>query len=244
MGRVGEGLGAILGIAFTVLVLSASTGVVREYCLDTNATEASGSVVVDKHWTYILWPPGPFASIDPAGRCVRNSPLREALSAIGIWRLPSPSAQVRQHIASQLKGSRASVQPASGSTVSSRQMDNEQRDAGYVRAISQVMAPFTRPPANPTDYAAGTRRLQYAIARLARLTPPPAFVKSQNSLMAGLRNQAALGQRLARASAAHDAVALSNLEQKTVAAEQVVRLATREMVNAYNSCLAGGWKNC
>jgi hypothetical protein len=65
-------------------------------------------VVVDKHWTYILWPPFTFASDDPPGRCVRNSPIRQGLDAVGVWKLPSPEEQVREHVAAQLRQEQSS----------------------------------------------------------------------------------------------------------------------------------------
>jgi hypothetical protein len=38
----------------------------------------------------------------PSGLCVRNSPLRVGLDAVGIWKLPSAEDQVRAHIIDQL----------------------------------------------------------------------------------------------------------------------------------------------
>ncbi|MGH2963822.1 MAG: hypothetical protein ACRDMH_00355 [Solirubrobacterales bacterium] len=103
-------LGSILLFLFLLVQIifwgGTSLGVVHEHCLDSNASQASGQVVVDSHWTYILWPPLFFAAADPAGRCVRNTPLREGLDAIGIWSLPSPEQQVHDHIESQLQSGR------------------------------------------------------------------------------------------------------------------------------------------
>jgi hypothetical protein len=62
--------------------------------------------------------------------------------------------------------------------------------------------------------------------------------------MAGLQAQAALGQKMARAYAARDSVTLSNLEQKNLAAEGMIRHATAEMVNAYKTCAAAKFKTC
>ena len=109
MKRVGEVaaglLGAIVGLAMTVVFLSSSLGVVREYCLNVPASQAAQAVVVDKHWTYILWPPLVLSGNDPPGRCVRNTPIRQALDAIGVWKLPTPEEQVRRHVVAQLKAS-------------------------------------------------------------------------------------------------------------------------------------------
>lgn len=98
------GLAAILLIGIqAVLLMGTSMGVVRESCLDISSSMSSRSVKVDSSWTYIVWPPLVFANLDPAGRCVRNSPLREGLSALDIWSLPSPEVQVRDHIENQLE---------------------------------------------------------------------------------------------------------------------------------------------
>jgi hypothetical protein len=99
--------GGILGAAFLlsqiIFWFGTSTGIVHEYCLDSQSSVATQTVQVDSHWTYILWPPLIFSAIDPPGRCVRNTPLREGLDAVGIWKLPSPEVQVRDHIRDQLK---------------------------------------------------------------------------------------------------------------------------------------------
>jgi hypothetical protein len=132
----------------------------------------------------------------------------------------------------------------SSSTASPQQSDNLQRDGGYVRAINQIMAPFSKPPASETDYAGGARKLHVAISQLGGLTPPPQFAPSQTHLVAGLRAQAALAPRFERASAAHDSVRLSNLESQLLSAERVIRTATHEMVSAYNQCRGGSFRTC
>jgi hypothetical protein len=58
--------------------------------------------VVESRWTYVVFPPIIFANLDPDGRCVRNSPLREGLSALGVWELPPPQEQVTEHIRDQV----------------------------------------------------------------------------------------------------------------------------------------------
>jgi hypothetical protein len=130
------------------------------------------------------------------------------------------------------------------SSISPQASDNQQRDVGYVRAVNQIMAPFSKPPASETDYEGARRRLLLALHELRALSPPPVFTKSQMDLQAGLAAQAAIAPKFEQAYKTHNAVAASNLEQKTVAAEQTIRLATREMVNAYDGCSAGGFKRC
>jgi hypothetical protein len=58
------------------------------------------------------------------------------------------------------------------SSVSPEQSDNAQRDVGYVRAINQIMGPFSKPPASMSDYAGATLRLRTAIRQLGALMPP------------------------------------------------------------------------
>jgi hypothetical protein len=106
------------------------------------------------------------------------------------------------------------------------------------------MAPFSKPPASLTDYAGAERKLRHSVAQLDSLVPPAPFAPSQAHLVVGLRAQVALAPQLARAQAAHDAVALSNLEAQTLRAETEIRAATQEMVDAYNGCQSGGFKTC
>jgi hypothetical protein len=107
MRHAGDAIGGLLAVVAIVLVnaviLTSSLGVVREHCLDVDESERSGKVDVDNHWTYIIWPPFTFAGLDPAGRCVRNLPFREGLHQLGIWELPSPERQVRDHLQGQLR---------------------------------------------------------------------------------------------------------------------------------------------
>jgi len=56
-----------------------------------------------------------------------------------------------------------------GSDVSAapQQVDNAQRDVGYLRAVNEIMTPFSKPPTNMTDYASGARKLHVAILKLS-----------------------------------------------------------------------------
>lgn len=99
-------VGLFLGLATMVLSLAFGSGIVREHCLDVETSQAIGGVNVDTKWTYILWPPLPFASLDPPGRCVRNQPGREALDYVGVWELGEPEEQVREHAEEQVRDRR------------------------------------------------------------------------------------------------------------------------------------------
>lgn len=102
-----EVLGVIAGFLFLFVQFvfwgGTSLGVVKEHCLDVEASERAGTVRVDSHWTYIVFPPIFFSAADPAGRCIRNTPLREGLAALSIWSLDSSSEQVRDHVVEQYR---------------------------------------------------------------------------------------------------------------------------------------------
>ena len=96
------------GVLFALFIVSqvvffggTGLGVVREHCLAPGSSLKEGKIQVDSRWTYVLWPPLLFAPNDPNGNCIRNSPLREGLDAVGIWHLPAPEAQVREHLKQQ-----------------------------------------------------------------------------------------------------------------------------------------------
>ncbi len=103
-GRAVSAIGGLLGVVFVVAQfvfwVGSATGVVYEICLDPDRS-APGGVVVEEHWTYVFFPPLLLSSVDPPGRCVRNTPLHQGLSAVGIWQLPPPEQQVEDHIRSQ-----------------------------------------------------------------------------------------------------------------------------------------------
>jgi hypothetical protein len=96
-------LGGLVAVLINVVLIGGtSLGVVKEHCADLEQARA-GVRDVDSGWTYILWPPLTLANLDPSGGCVRNSPLREGLAAIGLWELPSADEQVERHIREQLR---------------------------------------------------------------------------------------------------------------------------------------------
>jgi hypothetical protein len=100
-GAVSGLLAVVLVSAQFVLIAGTTMGVVREHCLDLESSSGA-TVDIDSGWTYVLLPPLMFANVDPAGGCVRNSPLREALAGVGVWDLPSAREQVRRHVVEQL----------------------------------------------------------------------------------------------------------------------------------------------
>lgn len=245
MTKVTAGVGALLGLAFTIVVFTTSLGVVHEICLDPRASAATSSIVVETHWTYVLWPPGPLASLDPSGRCVRNSPLREALSASGIWKLPSGEQQVRRHIASQSGNS------AIGFSPNSAPHDNARRDQAYATALNEIMLPFTRPAPKTNSWNAASRqfrgaalKLRTALGELHALVPSATFARSQSDLVSALSAQAKVAAQLQSAADAHNAVSIRKLERLNVSIENRVRVATNEMVVAYDNCASNHFTSC
>ena len=98
---IGGLLGLVLVVAQFIFWVGSATGIVYEICLDPDRS-APGRIEVEGHWTYIVFPPLILSSIDPPGRCVRNTPLHQGLSAVGVWKLPSPEVQVERHLESQV----------------------------------------------------------------------------------------------------------------------------------------------
>jgi hypothetical protein len=137
---------------------------------------------------------------------------------------------------------------SSGTTTAAKptpqQYDHSQRDGAYVRALNQVMLPFTKPPASFTDYPAAERRLDTAIRGLGSLTVPSPFAASQAHLVMSLRAQVALLPGFEHAARTRNRVAANNLEAKLLRAEDGVRAATQEMVQAYNQCQRARFKRC
>jgi hypothetical protein len=96
-------LPTLLGLAALVFFAGFGSGVVREHCIDSAASNATGEVQVDSRWTYIVWPPLVFAGKDPPpGRCVRNQPGTAALQYLGVRDLGGPNEQVRKSLQEKL----------------------------------------------------------------------------------------------------------------------------------------------
>ncbi len=103
-GRVIGVIGGILGFLFLLAQIifwaGSSTGIVYQICLEPETAPAARAEVVEE-WVFVFFPPLIFSSIDPPGSCVRNTPLHQGLSALGVWQLPPPRVQVESHLESQ-----------------------------------------------------------------------------------------------------------------------------------------------
>ena len=93
---------ALLGLA-ALAFAGFGSGAVREHCIDSEASNAAGEVLVESRWTYVFWPPLVFAGTDPPpGRCVRNHPGTAALQLTGVRDLGGPREQVRKRLQEEL----------------------------------------------------------------------------------------------------------------------------------------------
>lgn len=96
-GRIGGGALAVLGViistAFVLVFLGFVSPIVHSICL----TGDPGSPHVESNWGFYLTEGFPNPAPDDA-RCVRNTPDREALSALGIWPLGTPESQLANHL--------------------------------------------------------------------------------------------------------------------------------------------------
>ena len=100
MGLIGGILGTIFLLAQFVFWAGSSTGIIYQICLEPEGAPAARAEVAEE-WVFVLFPPLIFSSIDPPGSCVRNTPLHQGLSALGVWELPPPRVQVENHLESQ-----------------------------------------------------------------------------------------------------------------------------------------------
>ena len=185
------------------------------------------------HWTYIVWPPLYFSAADPPGRCVRNTPLHEALSHLGIWKLPSPTVQARRHVASQLRHRANTISPRSPSL-----SGPVQRARAYIAGVVTALQPLRRPPTNPTSFAAARATLTIVIARLRALIPPAGASAGHRALIAALQRQRDLSFAFERTSRAHNSVATRKLESQIIRAQTAMNTAIGS-IRAYEAaCLS------
>jgi hypothetical protein len=92
-------VGWIVGAGF-VLLFALAIGfnfpVVRQHCLEGGGFRAD--VQIDSTWKVVL----DTVPQDDVELCVRNSPSRELLNAVGIWDLPDPETQVKDALATSV----------------------------------------------------------------------------------------------------------------------------------------------
>jgi hypothetical protein len=90
--------GFLLSGLLVVALLSVVGPVAREHCL-VQEGKGSFSLHVESSWDFDL-DLGNLSNPAPdTPNCVRNIPLREGLSAVGIWELGSPEHQLAEHTA-------------------------------------------------------------------------------------------------------------------------------------------------
>lgn len=87
------GIVALIGFA---VFLGAVVPVVNQHCVEL--ADDRSSIRVDSGWTFYLTEGFPNPAPD-RDACIRNTPTREALSALGIWKLESPEKQIASKLA-------------------------------------------------------------------------------------------------------------------------------------------------
>lgn len=132
IGFLGGVLGTLFLLAQLVFWIGSATGFVYQICLEPEGAPPERARVVEGV-VYVFFPPLILSSIDPPGSCVRNTPLHQGLSALGIWQLPPPRIQVEDHLRSQ-------AAPASG-----RQPDPGRAASGVESAESGRVEPAEEP---------------------------------------------------------------------------------------------------
>ena len=100
IGTIGGILGVLFVLAQFVFWVGSATGFVYQICLEPEGAPPEQARVVERV-VYVFFPPLLLSSIDPPGSCVRNTPLHQGLSALGVWELPPPREQVENHLRSQ-----------------------------------------------------------------------------------------------------------------------------------------------
>jgi hypothetical protein len=88
---------AVLTGVVSVIAVVAFLGLVAPYVHKICIVEHNGRPSIDAHWGFYLSSGLPNPAPDSEG-CIRNTPTREALSALGIWKLGSPEEQIVDHL--------------------------------------------------------------------------------------------------------------------------------------------------
>jgi len=88
---------AVLTGIVSVIAVVAFLGLVAPYDHQICIVEHNGTRAIDDHWGFYLSNGIPNPAPDGEG-CIRNTPAREALSALGIWKLGSPEEQIIEHL--------------------------------------------------------------------------------------------------------------------------------------------------
>lgn len=106
---IGTGLWALGALAFNAMLVSVLfIPAAREHCVSSG--QQPGTLQIDSGWTFGV-PPFIFEdTLEEEQACIRNSPGREILSAVGIWPLGTPEEQFED----KLKDAGAAIDGDSG----------------------------------------------------------------------------------------------------------------------------------
>jgi hypothetical protein len=125
--------------------------------------------------------------------------------------------------------------------LSPQQYENAQGIKAYAPAFSRILAPFTKPPASPTDIAAAERSLRRAIAQLKQLIPPAPFGRSHADLVRALEAELATAPGLAAALRSKAPITLNGAQARTSHASRQVREAISEGGAELTKCQANNF---
>lgn len=92
----GGALAVVTGFVGLIAVI-VFLGLVAPYVHSICVTGTARHPRIDDHWGLYLSGALPNPAPDSEG-CIRNTPTREALSAIGIWDLGTPESQLASHL--------------------------------------------------------------------------------------------------------------------------------------------------
>ena len=157
------------------------------------------------------------------------------LSYLGISKLPSPTEQVRRHVASQLhSGSNSTNLPPSHSV---------QQASAYIAAVGAALAPLRTPPTSQPSFADARATLNKVISQLQALTPPAGARDGHRALIAALQRQRDLSFAFERTARAHNSVATTKLEREIIQAQTAMNAAIGR-IHAYATGCSSDIRRC
>lgn len=97
-GTIGESLIAVVIFLVSAIVALALLGSVAPFVHKICIVRHGGQAEISDTWGFYLTNGLPNPAPDSEG-CIRNTPTREALSALGLWKLGNPTEQITAKLA-------------------------------------------------------------------------------------------------------------------------------------------------
>lgn len=185
LGALAEGVGALLGMGFIILVLALETGGIsfRKDCATPRGT-------VSKSWTVQWFIPIPYLFRPSEAGCSVHTGTRVALNAIGVFPFSDDAGTIAQ------RSSTGAAARASGQA--------------YYAVVYSVVADVAN--AKPSASRAEGERLYYKnLAKLEALHPPSFLTNEHQQLLAEFREFKTDGRAMAAAQRRGDQAALQRL---------------------------------